>query len=49
LTEQANAAPAASEAAPVVASPNLEGGESFTAEQAFEAYQQTKFTGSERG
>jgi hypothetical protein len=39
LTEQANAAPAASEAAPVVASPNLEGGESFTAEQAFEAYQ----------
>jgi len=39
LTDGTNAAPAASEAAPVVAAPNLEGGESFTAEQAFEAYQ----------
>jgi hypothetical protein len=39
LTDQTNAAPAASEAAPVVSAPNLESGESYTAEQAFEAYQ----------
>lgn len=39
MTEQTNAAPAASEAAPVVAAPNLVGGESLTPEQAFEAYQ----------
>lgn len=39
MTDQTNAAPAASEAAPVVSAPNLESGESYTAEQAFEAYQ----------
>jgi hypothetical protein len=39
LTDQPNAAPAAGEAAPVVSAPNLDSGESFTAEQAFEAYQ----------
>ena len=39
MTDQTNAAPAAGEAAPVVSAPNLEGGESYTAEQAFEAYQ----------
>jgi hypothetical protein len=39
LSEQTNAAPAASEAAPVVSAPNLDSGDSFTAEQAFEAYQ----------
>lgn len=39
MTTETNAAPAASEAAPVVSAPNLDGGESFTAEQAFEAYQ----------
>lgn len=33
------AAPAASETVPVVHAPNLEGGESYSAEQAFEAYQ----------
>lgn len=39
MTDQPNAAPAASEAAPVVSAPNLDGGESLSAEQAFEAYQ----------
>lgn len=39
MTDQPNAAPAASEAAPVVAAPNLIGGESLTPEQAFEEYQ----------
>lgn len=39
MTDETNAAPAASEAAPVVSAPNLEGGDTFTAEQAFEAYQ----------
>lgn len=39
MTDQTNAAPAASEAAPVISAPNLESGESYTAEQAFEAYQ----------
>jgi hypothetical protein len=33
------AAPAASEGAPVVAAPNLESGDSYSTEQAFEAYQ----------
>jgi hypothetical protein len=37
LTEEANAAPAAAEAAPVVHAPNLDGG--ITAEEAFAAYQ----------
>jgi hypothetical protein len=39
LSEQTTAAPAAIEPAPVSSAPNLDSGESFTAEQAFEAYQ----------
>lgn len=39
MTDQTSAAPAAGEAAPVVSAPNLDSGESYTAEQAFEAYQ----------
>ena len=39
MTDQTSAAPAASEAAPTVSAPNLDSGESYTAEQAFEAYQ----------
>jgi hypothetical protein len=42
LTDQTNAAPAALEPAPVVMPGNLSDGDSFSAEQAFEAYEKKK-------